>query len=147
MEVAKKGETRLEYRAFDGFYLYVDFVLNIPRKFERVYVTYQLVLPSSEEQFPEVKTQVRPVEYNSVRTYKLAVAEKHRFFGAPPDDGAYILFKFWVEENFIKYDPHEFDDLLNIEEDEANDKPLLEEKRFVVYGWAPFKVFYKKKVM
>ena len=64
----------------------------------------------------------------------------------PANDSSYILFKFWVEETFIKWDPNEFNDLLKIEE-EDNGKPLLEDKRMVVYGWAPFKVFYKKKVM
>lgn len=147
MEVSKKGEARLEYRPFEGFYLYVDFVLNVPRPFEKVYVSYQLLSPAAEDQFPEVKTPLKSLEVNNSSTFRVAIAEKHRFFGAAADDGAYVLFKFWVEETFVKWDPNEFADLMKVEDEVDSGKPLLEEKRFVVYGWSPFKVFYKKKVM
>lgn len=125
----------------------MDFVLNIHRHFDKVYLTYQLISPLSEEQFPEVKTPVRSLDGGGAARFRIAIAEKHRFLGIPANDNSYILFKFWVEETFLKFDPTEFDDLLNINEEEDDGKPMLEEKRFVVYGWAPFKVFYKKKVM
>lgn len=147
MDTGKQGETRLEYHTYDGFYVSVDFILNIPRRFDKVYVSYQLISPLSEEQFPEVKTPERPVESHGPTKFRIAIAEKHRFFGIPANDNSYILFKFWVEETFITWDPHEFDDLMKINEEEDDEKALLEEKRYVIYGWAPFKVFYKKKVM
>ena len=146
VETGKKGETRLEYRPFDGFYVFVDFVLNVPRNFDRVYVTYSLVSPSTEESYPEVKTAVKVLERAGANMYKLAVAEKHRFTGAKPSEDAYLLFRFWVEEMFQKWDPHEFDDLLKVP-DEDPGVPLIQDKRFVCYGWTPFKVFYKRKVM
>ena len=146
METGKKGETRVEYKAYDGFYIYIDFVIDIPRLFDKVYVSYKLITPASEEQYDEVKSALKSIDRDGVKTYRVAIAEKHRFYGVPANDSSYILFKFWVEETFIKWDPTEFDDLLKIEEDD-NGKPLLEDKRLVVYGWAPFKVFYKKKVM
>ena len=110
-------------------------------------MTYQLISPLSEEQFPEVKTAARPLESGGPGTFRIAIAEKHRFYGIPANDNSYILFKFWVEETFVTWDAHEFDDLLKVNEDVDDAKALLEDKRFVVYGWAPFKVFYKKKVM
>lgn len=146
VETGKKGETRLDYKPFDGFYVFVDFVLDIPRKFDRVYMTYKLVSPSTEESYPEVKTLVKTLDRAGANMYKVAIAEKHRFTGAKPSEDAYLLFRFWVEEMFQKWDPHEFDDLLKIP-DEDPGIPMIEDKRFVVYGWSPFKVFYKKKVM
>lgn len=147
LETGKQGEARLEYRPFDGFYVSVDFVLNLPRNFERVYVTYQLISPSSEEQFPEIKTAIRHLESAGPGKYRIAVAEKHRFYSIPANDHSYLMFKFWVEETFVTWDPKEFDDLLAVNEEQTDSKPLLEDKRFVIYGWTPFKVFYKKKVM
>lgn len=147
LETGEQGETRVEYHTYDGFYVSIDFVLNIHRYFDKVYITYQLISPLSEEQFPEVKTSPKPLEGGGAQSYRVAIGEKHRFYGVPANDNSYILFKFWVEETFVKYDPNEFDDLLKLKEEEDEEKPLLEEKRFVVYGWAPFKVFYKKKVV
>lgn len=146
LETEKKGETKLVYKPIDGFLLYMDYVINIPRFFERVYVTYRLV-DDSQEKYDEVKTSVKALEANNVNTFKMAFAEKHQFFRVQASESAYILFKFYVEDTFITYDQHEFDDVLNIDEETDEVKGILEEKRFVVYGWSPFKLFHRNKLI
>jgi hypothetical protein len=65
-------------------------------------------------------------------------------FGIEPHEETYILFKFWVEEEFPKYDPNEFDDYMNVVEE---DTPVETKKETVIYGWAPFRLFNREHLM
>lgn len=75
--------------------------------------------------------------------YKRSFAERHRIYGVSQHDETYLMFKFYVEEKFYKFDEHEFDDILKVEEE---DKPFNYEKKIVLFGWCPFKLFYGERL-
>jgi hypothetical protein len=53
------------------------------------------------------------------------------------------MFQFFVEESFYKFDEKEFDDLNEVEEE---DKPFEFEKKIVLFGWCPLKLFYGERL-
>lgn len=138
----KEIVVKQRYQAYEGFYVYIDHVLNVHRNFEKTYVTYEVV-SFFDDKVPETSTSNKPLDRDVVR-YKRSFAERHHIYGVEISDKTFLLIKFWVEEKFVKFDENEFDDLLNVEEE---DPEFKYEHKYVVYGWAPFKLFYKEKLM
>ena len=78
-----------------------------------------------------------------VNRFKRSFAERHRIFGVVPNNYTYIMFKFFVQEKFLKIDENEFNDLFKVEE--VDPEPQYEDK-IVVYGWCSLKIFYNEKL-
>ena len=80
---------------------------------------------------------------NDTVRFKRSFAERHKIYGVSQHNETYLMFKFYVEEKFYKFDEKEFDDLLKVEEE---DKPFEYEKKIVLFGWCPLKLFYKERL-
>lgn len=119
LDFGEKGET-IKYDRFEGFYLWLDHIINVHRNFSQTYLTFK-VIDATGETHELMQTMNKPLSKDVAR-FKRSFAERHRIYGVVPHNHTYIMFKFYVEEEFIKFDEEEFKDLLKVEEKDPDFK-------------------------
>lgn len=140
LDFGEKGE-KIKYDRFEGFYLWIDHIINVHRNFPITFLNFQVMDATGETQ-QLMQTMSKAMLKDNER-YKRSFAERHRIYGVVPHNHTYIMFQFWVEEKFIQFDKNEFADLLKVEE---KDPEFKYEKKMVVYGWCPLKIFHNEKL-